>query len=84
MPRMFYTSLKVGPREFIGEGPTRQAARHMAATKALKILRFLPLPNQSTGKLKDEPDATKTEVHDGKQHCWFFFPPRGEEHGQVG
>ncbi|XP_064597093.1 double-stranded RNA-binding protein Staufen homolog isoform X2 [Liolophura sinensis] len=68
MPRMFYTSLKVGPREFIGEGPTRQAARHMAATKALKILRLIPLPNQSAGKIKDEPDITKTEILDEKDN----------------
>ncbi len=42
---MFYVSLKVGQREFIGEGNTRQAARHNAAAKALKILNTLPLPN---------------------------------------
>jgi double-stranded RNA-binding protein Staufen len=43
--RIFYVSLKVGQREFIGEGNTRQSARHSAAAKALKILRVLPMPN---------------------------------------
>jgi len=43
-PSIFYVSLKVGQREFIGEGRTRQAARHSAADKALKVLRNLPLP----------------------------------------
>ncbi len=37
MPRIFYVSLRVGQREFIGQGPTRQAARHNAAAKALKV-----------------------------------------------
>lgn len=46
MPRIYYISLKVGPREFIGEGNTRQSARHNAAAKALRILRHLPVPNQ--------------------------------------
>ena len=40
MPRIFYVSLKVGQREFIGQGPTRQAARHSAAAKALKVFVF--------------------------------------------
>ena len=44
-PKIYYVSLKVGSREFIGEGNTRQAARHCAATKALEILRNLPLPD---------------------------------------
>ncbi|KAK6186777.1 hypothetical protein SNE40_006053 [Patella caerulea] len=43
--RSAYVSLKVGQREFIGEGPTHQAARHTAATKALRILKNLPPPN---------------------------------------
>lgn len=44
-PSVFYVSLKVGSREFVGEGRTRQAARHAAAEKALKVLRNLPLPS---------------------------------------
>lgn len=42
--RVFYVSLKVGQREFIGEGVTRQTARHNAAEKALGVLQKLPLP----------------------------------------
>jgi len=44
-PRTFYVSLKVGSREFIGEGMSRQMARHNAAKKALDILRNLQLPD---------------------------------------
>lgn len=43
-PRTFYVSLKVGTREFIGEGISRQMARHNAAKKALEILRSLKIP----------------------------------------
>lgn len=44
-PRTFYVSLKVGSREFIGEGMSRQMARHNAAKKALEILRNLQVPD---------------------------------------
>ena len=50
MPRVFYVSLKVGPREFIGEGHTRQDARHDAAKKALSIIEKLPMPNEDERK----------------------------------
>ncbi|KAK7789159.1 hypothetical protein R5R35_012357 [Gryllus longicercus] len=43
----FYVSLRVGTREFLGEGPTAQAARHDAASRALSQLRNLPLPEES-------------------------------------
>ncbi|WAR16090.1 STAUH-like protein [Mya arenaria] len=43
--RSFYVSLKVGTREFIGEGISRQMARHNAAKKALEILRHLQIPD---------------------------------------
>ncbi|GFO44857.1 double-stranded RNA-binding protein staufen homolog [Plakobranchus ocellatus] len=46
MNRPFYVSLRVGHREFIGDGPTRQAARHNAAQKALRILKNLPVQNE--------------------------------------
>ena len=35
----FVVSLKVGSREFVGEGSTAQAAKHSAAAKALQILK---------------------------------------------
>lgn len=43
-PQLYFVSLKVGEREFIGRGLTGQAARHDAASKALEQLRQLPLP----------------------------------------
>lgn len=58
MMRVFYVSLKVGQREFIGEGPTRQDARHDAAKKALHILRKLPVPNDEEKKIES---PTETE-----------------------
>ena len=38
MPQ-FNVSLKVGSKEFFGEGATAQAAKHAAATKALDVLK---------------------------------------------
>nr|KAG5691353.1 hypothetical protein BaRGS_033402 [Batillaria attramentaria] len=64
-PRPFYVMLKVGQREFIGDGPTRQAARHSAATKALRILKSLPMPNEVKVKTDSEDaaeDAMKSEI----------------------
>ncbi|KAG1670503.1 Double-stranded RNA-binding protein Staufen [Nymphon striatum] len=43
-PNTCCVSLRVGNREFLGEGKTVQAARHNAASKALVILRNLPFP----------------------------------------
>lgn len=55
----FCILLKVGPREFIGEGATLQAARHQAASLALKTLHDLPLPQAaSKAKTKDNSDST--------------------------
>ncbi|CAG2211614.1 STAU [Mytilus edulis] len=55
MPRVFYVSLKCGQREFIGEGHNRQEARNDAATKALNILKKLPVPN-------DDPKKSDTQT----------------------
>ena len=49
--RIFYVSLKVGQREFIGEGNTRQSARHNAAEKALKILSAIPITPEESNKI---------------------------------
>lgn len=67
MPRMCYVSLKVGHREFIGEGLTRQAARHNAAAKALRILHNEPLPNNDKKEALEEQnnedkDQLKSEI----------------------
>lgn len=53
-PRPFYVLLKVGLREFIGDGPTRQAARHSAASKALSVLKNLPMPRENKVKIEAE------------------------------
>ncbi|XP_046673658.1 double-stranded RNA-binding protein Staufen homolog isoform X2 [Homalodisca vitripennis] len=42
-PSLYKVTVKVGEREFHGEGLTAQAARHDAAAKALEELRNLPL-----------------------------------------
>lgn len=64
-PRPFYVLLKVGQREFIGDGPTRQAARHSAATKALKVLRSLPVPSESS-----KPKTEDQEESEGNRNRW--------------
>ncbi|XP_045181641.2 double-stranded RNA-binding protein Staufen homolog isoform X2 [Mercenaria mercenaria] len=75
-PRTFYVSLKVGTREFIGEGISRQMARHNAAKKALEILRSLKIPeaadqgstdanvnnNAETNDKPEDDDDTKSEI----------------------
>ncbi|XP_070533253.1 double-stranded RNA-binding protein Staufen homolog 2-like isoform X2 [Ptychodera flava] len=70
--RTCYVSLTVGNREFIGDGRTRQQARHTAAVKALKVLRNEPLPEgiklQEPEKMKsegidsDDDDESKSEI----------------------
>ena len=66
-PRIYYVSLKVGSREFIGEGNTRQVARHCAATKALEILRSLPMPDSKPMKdgKEEVKEEKKSEAQDG-------------------
>jgi len=53
-PPLFCVQLRVGARDFMGEGATAQAAKHGAAGKALKMLRDLPLPD---GKSKLDPTS---------------------------
>lgn len=55
-PHVFYVSLIVGHREFLGEGRTSQAARHNAAAKALKVLRDLPLPDHANKQTEENKD----------------------------
>ncbi|XP_054840733.1 double-stranded RNA-binding protein Staufen homolog 2 isoform X2 [Eublepharis macularius] len=68
VPKIFYVQLTVGDHEFLGEGKTRQAARHNAAMKALQALQSEPIPrklpqNGDTGKeLEEEKDANKSEI----------------------
>jgi hypothetical protein len=64
-PSLFMVSLRVGARDFLGEGPTAQAARHDAASKALHQLKSLPLPEDSlqhcdAGKQENGKSSLKT------------------------
>lgn len=56
---MFYVSLRVGAREFFGEGGSPQAARHDAASKALEELRNLPLPEEALQQNENIPENGK-------------------------
>ena len=53
-PPQFAVQLRVGVRDFFGEGPTAQAAKHGAAGKALKALRDMPVGD---GKSKLDPTS---------------------------
>uniref|UniRef100_A0A8D3CPP9 Double-stranded RNA-binding protein Staufen homolog 2 n=1 Tax=Scophthalmus maximus TaxID=52904 RepID=A0A8D3CPP9_SCOMX len=68
VPKIFYVQLSVGSHEFIGEGRTRQAARHSAAMKALQALRNEPIPErppqspEEKGETDEGTDASKSEI----------------------
>ncbi|XP_061110595.1 double-stranded RNA-binding protein Staufen homolog 2-like isoform X2 [Conger conger] len=68
VPKIFYVQLMVGNNEFIGEGRTRQAARHNAAMKALQVLRNKPIPEKATPgpeekkETEENSDASKSEI----------------------
>ena len=68
---MFYVSLKVGQREFIGMGNSRQAARHDAAAKALQVLQNLPMHTeedrqQMAGQAAQQEGADSGDDPDGE------------------
>lgn len=63
-PRPFFVMLKVGTREFLGEGVTRQTARHNAAQKALKVLQNLPMPAE---RAKPKPEDEEKDEGDGDE-----------------
>ncbi|MGH0124974.1 UNVERIFIED_CONTAM: hypothetical protein FKN15_005525 [Acipenser sinensis] len=68
VPKIFYVQLTVGNSEFIGEGKTRQAARHNAAMKALQALRNEPIPDKTPQSIErkneaeEDSDASKSEI----------------------
>nr|XP_028592520.1 double-stranded RNA-binding protein Staufen homolog 2 isoform X1 [Podarcis muralis]XP_028592522.1 double-stranded RNA-binding protein Staufen homolog 2 isoform X1 [Podarcis muralis] len=68
VPKIFYVQLTVGDHEFLGEGKTRQAARHNAAMKALQALQNEPIPpklpqnGEPGNEMEDEKDANKSEI----------------------
>ncbi|RXG70345.1 Double-stranded RNA-binding protein Staufen-like protein 2 [Armadillidium vulgare] len=45
---MFFVNLRVGNKDFCGEGATAQQAKHNAASKALKVIKALPIPDSSS------------------------------------
>ena len=47
MPTTYSVVLKIGRRQFRGNGPTRQQARHNAASRALKVLKNIQLHPQT-------------------------------------
>ncbi|XP_026275861.1 double-stranded RNA-binding protein Staufen homolog 2 isoform X1 [Frankliniella occidentalis] len=49
----FTVMVKVGTREFLGEGATAQLARHAAAAKALDEIRQLPLPDEKISPVSE-------------------------------
>ncbi|KAJ4918792.1 hypothetical protein JOQ06_027892, partial [Pogonophryne albipinna] len=55
VPKIFYVQLSVGSNEFIGDGRTRQAARHSAAMKALQS------PEEKE-ESEEGSDASKSEI----------------------
>lgn len=67
-PKLFYVQLLVGNTEFIGEGRTRQAARHNAAMKALQTLRDEPIPERTSRTVEisnegeEDTDINKSEI----------------------
>uniref|UniRef100_A0A8C1X6C0 Double-stranded RNA-binding protein Staufen homolog 2 n=1 Tax=Cyprinus carpio TaxID=7962 RepID=A0A8C1X6C0_CYPCA len=68
VPKVFYVQLTVGNNEFIGEGRTRQAARHNAAMKALQALKNEPIPerppqcSEEKKETEENSDVSKSEI----------------------
>ncbi|XP_043945868.1 double-stranded RNA-binding protein Staufen homolog 1 isoform X1 [Protopterus annectens] len=64
--QIFYqVELSIGGVQFLGKGRTRQAAKHDAAAKALKILQAEPLPDKKTeinGKEFNDENLSKSEI----------------------
>lgn len=46
-PLLYQVELSIGGQQFHGKGRTRQAAKHDAAAKALKVLQNEPLPEKA-------------------------------------
>ncbi|XP_053572896.1 double-stranded RNA-binding protein Staufen homolog 1 [Bombina bombina] len=63
-PILYQVELTIGGQHFHGKGRTRQAAKHDAASKALKSLQFEPLPDKPeiNGKVSDEENLNKSEI----------------------
>ncbi|XP_051852733.1 LOW QUALITY PROTEIN: double-stranded RNA-binding protein Staufen homolog 1-like [Antechinus flavipes] len=63
-PLLYQVELSIGGQQFNGKGRTRQAAKHDAAAKALKILQNEPLPEKPevNGREPDDENLNKSEI----------------------
>lgn len=62
---MFSVILRVGSREYTGEGHTVQAARHSAASQALMELKQLPVPGDLDGQCPAATANVTSTEHNG-------------------
>lgn len=84
-PWLYEVELSIGGQQFRGKGRTRQAAKHDAAAKALKILQNEPLPEKpEVVHLKHPPaplacvlyrllDASVLCLPDVDKYCGFWL-----------
>ncbi|XP_037355957.1 double-stranded RNA-binding protein Staufen homolog 1 isoform X5 [Talpa occidentalis] len=63
-PLLYQVELSVGGQQFNGKGKTRQAAKHDAAAKALRILQSEPPPERPevNGRESEEDNLNKSEI----------------------
>ncbi|KAK9504760.1 hypothetical protein O3M35_008951 [Rhynocoris fuscipes] len=61
-PPLYKVVVKVGEREFSGEGVSAQAARHDAASKALQVLLSLPVEETCPARNTTYPPDSSTEL----------------------
>ncbi|XP_057359056.1 double-stranded RNA-binding protein Staufen homolog 1 isoform X2 [Manis pentadactyla] len=63
-PLLYQVELSVGGQQFNGKGKTRQAAKHDAAAKALRILQNEPPPDrlEVNGRESEEENLNKSEI----------------------
>ncbi|KAL7640516.1 UNVERIFIED_CONTAM: hypothetical protein RMT77_008791 [Armadillidium vulgare] len=59
---MFFVNLRVGNKDFCGEGATAQQAKHNAASKALKVIKALPIPDSSSSSHSSSNSTTSTNL----------------------
>ncbi|XP_036177550.1 double-stranded RNA-binding protein Staufen homolog 1 isoform X5 [Myotis myotis] len=90
-PLLYQVELSVGGQQFNGKGKTRQAAKHDAAAKALRILQNEPPPErlEVNGRESEEENLNKSEISQVfeialKRNLPVNFEVQsGPEHGQV-
>ncbi|XP_019395110.1 PREDICTED: double-stranded RNA-binding protein Staufen homolog 1 isoform X4 [Crocodylus porosus] len=61
-PLLYQVELSIGGQQFHGKGRTRQAAKHDAAAKALKVLQNEPLPEKTEVTKESGPPHMKSFV----------------------